>query len=431
MPKETGVIRILIDPVGYEAHNLGDVAMRQVAARRLRELWPDGEILMSVKDPSAWRTLIPEATLLDVQFRRAWFRPALPDRMLSRLPVHLAEGLRAVEREVRSRWPRAFARVVRLKRHLRGQTPDGAGLFLDALLTADLVFVSGVGAINDHFGDRISSVFELLALAMRRGTPTVMMGQGIGPLHEGPTAAAARRILPHVDLIGLREDTTAGPLLASFGVASKRTVKTGDDTVELAYEARVDRAGAALGLNVRVAGYVPLTPDDLERIATALKPVLAGGDVELLPIPTSRHQGEPDLDVARALARTVGARLTQESDLETPEAVIRRIGRCRLVVTGSYHAAVFALAQGIPAVCLAPNPFYAQKFVGLADLFGDGCTVVERGADGTLSEVAEAVATGWETAADYREELLESARRQVERGRLAYASILDLVREIR
>lgn len=426
MGRKADTPNILIDPVGYDVHNLGDVAMRQVAVRRLRELWPDAEIRIVVKDPPEWRSLMPEATLVDVRSRRDWSRPALPEEVLSRLPRVAAESLRAVERAVRERWPRTFERAVRWKRFLNHQEPDNSAAFLDAVLEADLIAISGVGGINDHFGDRISSIFDLLALAIRRGTPTVMMGQGIGPLHNGPTAAAARRVLPHVDLIAVREDRTAGPLLASLGVRPDAIVTTGDDTVELAYDARTDTAGEALGLNVRVAGYVPLTPEDLEEIAGALAPVLASG-AELVAIPMSRHSGEPDLTVTRTLARRLGVALADDSDVQTPEEAARRIGRCRLVVSGSYHAAVFALAQGIPAVCLAANPFYAQKFLGLASLFGEGCTVVERSSDGKLVELTRTVTEAWEMAPGRREDLLASARVQIERGRQAYQRVRELV----
>ena len=33
-------------------------------------------------------------------------------------------------------------------------------------------------------------------------------------------------------------------------------------------------------------------------------------------------------------------------------------------VTGSYHAGVFALAQGIPVVGLLQSAYYEQKFIG-------------------------------------------------------------------
>jgi hypothetical protein len=52
------------------------------------------------------------------------------------------------------------------------------------------------------------------------------------------------------------------------------------------------------------------------------------------------------------------------------EAVYAAIRRCRVVVTACYHAAVFALSMGIPAVALASSDYYIQKFRGLQKQFG-------------------------------------------------------------
>ena len=54
----------------------------------------------------------------------------------------------------------------------------------------------------------------------------------------------------------------------------------------------------------------------------------------------------------------------------TPLEIIQKVGQCHLVVTGAFHTAVFALAQGIPAVCLAKSRHYMNKFLGLADQLG-------------------------------------------------------------
>ena len=39
-----------------------------------------------------------------------------------------------------------------------------------------------------------------------------------------------------------------------------------------------------------------------------------------------------------------------DSAVDSPLRVIEEIGHCRIVITGSYHAGVFALSQGIPVV---------------------------------------------------------------------------------
>jgi colanic acid/amylovoran biosynthesis protein len=231
-------------------------------------------------------------------------------------------------------------------------------------------------------------------------------------------------------LIGLRERRMGFPLLTELGVSPDRVVMTGDDAVELAHVLRREELGSALGLNVRRAGYVELTNDDLTAIAGAVASFLSTQKVEIVAVPTSRHPTEADLELARSVAQMAGARLGDPRELATPEDAVRQIAHCRVLVTGSYHAAVFALAQGIPAVCLALNPYYAQKFLGLADLFGeDGCVVVARDSRGDIPHLAERLTKVWETADEHRNNLLAAASAQVEAGRSAYGRIRKLVEE--
>jgi colanic acid/amylovoran biosynthesis protein len=414
---------ILIEPLGDHLLNLGDVAMRQVAVARLRELWPDAAIRILTKDGDEVRRAIPGAEPLDVRAQRAWFHELTPEAIRSRLSARLAARVATAERSARARWPRRVDAAVTTKRRLLRQSTLDGGSFLDTVLDSDLVFVSGAGAINDHFGTRISRAFDLLALAHAQGIATAMMGQGVGPLTDDAVMSAAREVLPRVGLIGLREERTGRPLLERLGVPAANVVVTGDDAVELAHEARPDVPGEALGLNVRVAGYVQLTHEDLAAIAAQLRRFVAAERPRLIPIPTSRHVGEADLEVARSVAADAAVPLAQEESLETPQAAIRKIGLCRAVVTGSYHVAVFALAQGIPAVCLAPNAYYVQKFVGLEGMFGAGCFVVRDVHDG----LAVALSDAWACADDVRVPLLEGAAKQIAAGRTAYAHIKSLV----
>ena len=106
--------------------------------------------------------------------------------------------------------------------------------------------------------------------------------------------------------------------------------------------------------------------------------------------------------------------------LDTPLTVIRRVGECRVVVTGSYHAGVFALSQGIPVVGLSRSDYYTDKFLGLADQFGSGCRLVPL--DEPLDEALPArIIELWREAEALRPDLLAAASRQVEEGREAYA----------
>ena len=60
-----------------------------------------------------------------------------------------------------------------------------------------------------------------------------------------------------------------------------------------------------------------------------------------------------------------------------PAEVMREISKCRLVITGSYHAGVFALAMGIPVIALIASEYYVDKFYGLQMQFGNGLEMVD------------------------------------------------------
>jgi len=100
--------------------------------------------------------------------------------------------------------------------------------------------------------------------------------------------------------------------------------------------------------------------------------------------------------------------------------VIERVGQCRLMVTGSYHAAVFALGQGIPAVGLTRSAYYDAKFVGLNEQFGGTMRIVSLGEGDMETRLMRAVDEPWENAEALRPQLLRLAREQVEQGRGAY-----------
>jgi colanic acid/amylovoran biosynthesis protein len=100
--------------------------------------------------------------------------------------------------------------------------------------------------------------------------------------------------------------------------------------------------------------------------------------------------------------------------------LIERVGACRAVVTGSYHAAVFALSQGIPAVCLFNCEYYEIKFRGLQAEFGTGCEVLDKSSHDFDERLVNAIEIAWTNAEGWRKGLLDSARRQVEAGHAAY-----------
>src|SRR5208337_323983 len=111
--------------------------------------------------------------------------------------------------------------------------------------------------------------------------------------------------------------------------------------------------------------------------------------------------------------------------LDTPLKVIRQVARCRIVVTGAYHAAVFAMSQGIPVVALSASDDYTAKFLGLEDQFGLGCETVFLGASDASERLAAAAERAWRLAEKVRLPMQEAARRQIALSQGAYERIRE------
>jgi polysaccharide pyruvyl transferase WcaK-like protein len=147
----------------------------------------------------------------------------------------------------------------------------------------------------------------------------------------------------------------------------------------------------------------------------------------LVPVPIAHHPDCHDGVAIREVLAEPGDAPPPLAEANTPDRAIDAVSQCRVVVTGSYHAAVFALAQGIPAVGLAATPYYVHKFGGLAELFPGGCETValdESGADVTLER---AIVSAWTNAPGRRDPLLRAARAQIDAGRAAYLQLGQLV----
>ncbi|MBC8122047.1 MAG: polysaccharide pyruvyl transferase family protein, partial [Gemmatimonadaceae bacterium] len=114
--------------------------------------------------------------------------------------------------------------------------------------------------------------------------------------------------------------------------------------------------------------------------------------------------------------------------LDTPGKVIQQVSSCRVVVTGSYHGGVFALAQGIPIVGLVKSEYYVGKFLGLAEQFGGiGCQIVSLNDENFPEKLKRSVDNAWQSAETVRPQLLELARQQIDQGLNAYRRVYELL----
>ncbi|HRF99150.1 MAG TPA: polysaccharide pyruvyl transferase family protein, partial [Aggregatilineales bacterium] len=253
----------------------------------------------------------------------------------------------------------------------------------------------------------------------------VLLGQGLGPFLALELAYYARRAYPKVDFIALREKRHGFKLLKNLYVDENRIHITGDDALELAYRLRTDMIGQALGINIRIASYSEVTDILAPKLRKAFNDFSQATPTDFLPIPISiSHERMSDLEAIRQLVgdeHVPPEEWTRIYDL--PEDVIRQISRCRVVVTGSYHAAVFALAQGIPVVGLAKSDYYLNKFLGLLDLFEVGIEVVILDGQTIDQRLTWAIRYLWENAETLRPTILSATEAQIEAGQRAYQTV--------
>ena len=404
------MMRVLVVCGDNSLSNVGDVAMLMATVSRLRSFWPTASIEVVTTRPDHLLSCCPDSKPILIRYPAWW---SWLSKVLQHAPHIKPFQIPALlEAKVRSGWPTHFRRDL-----------------LRAVSRADIVVHSGAGIFNDEFLPGALWRLDILQRAIQAGKPIAMFSQGIGPLTHPALVSLAKSVFPAVDLITLREKQRSLSILLSLGVSPSRMMTVGDDVVALSYPARSENLGDGIGVNVRIAPYSGLSEEDaglLTDIGGALRQGVDAFNAKLIPLPIS----EDDIDSIHKLMSLSGLEASDEGEYETPLNVVAQASRCRVVVTGSYHAAVFALAQGISVVCLARSTYYAYKFQGLADQFGAGCQVLMLD-DGRIQERLKlAIEKSWALADEERPRLLEVAQQQQQLIQEAYQRFYDLVKSI-
>ncbi len=412
-------MRILIEPGSYSCLNLGDMAMLQVAVERILQLQPDASIRVVTRNPEHLLRICPQVKPVEEAGRRLWLEGrALLGRYDEFLPRWVRTRLRKFEKELWYRAPAVVSAGLGWKWRLRGMAGVEPDRFHREILDCDLLMASGMGAWTDAFGDYAQDVFDLFEAAQRRGIATAAFGQGVGPIDSMELWERAKVVLPGLEIIGVRESRRGPRLLQRLGVAPSRIAVTGDDAIELAYGHRRTRLGAGIGVNLRTSPYSETGGDVIDAVGAALRRASHEIDAPLIPVAVSLNREGSDVET---ICKLLGVEeLPKDLTPDEPAKLVAQAGGCRVVVSGSYHAAVFALSQGIPAICLAKSRYYADKFLGLEEQFGAGCTVLPMN-DGRIGEaLSQTLRRMWDSAEQFQGGLLARAATQIDAGRAAY-----------
>ena len=298
--------------------------------------------------------------------------------------------------------------------------------FTRALMEADLLVICGAGGFYD--GDRTWNleILELIEAAIYSGVPVSMLGQGFGPLTDPVVSARARKVLPLVSFMTLRGGRGSFDIIRLLGVDESKLETTGDEALELVYASRSRECGRALGINIRYLASAGTDDNDVQSIRSVLHDFGRRHNVPLIPLPIAIHFGTRDDLAIKQLLVGFDEQSDGGQSLDSPVKVIKQAGLCRVVVTGAYHAAVFALAQGIPVVGLAKSDYFSAKFLGLEDQFGEGCQTVFLNDPAFPQMLHDAIERAWKNADELRDPLLAAAVKQIELSRRSYERLRDL-----
>ena len=300
----------------------------------------------------------------------------------------------------------------------------------EAMRAADLVIVGGGGLFQSYWEvdpDSIltaghGGIFTYLGypvLASLLDKPVLLYAVGVGPLPDEAGRRAARfafelsrraTVRDEESLALLREIGLPEALLAEIEVVA-------DPAFGLAPAEPETVAARLAGLGIRpgeplcgvALRYWDFGPDPAAweaEVARGLDRFLQGFSGRLLFLPfqsEERGKYEDDLAVHRRIAAALAdpGRAVLVETVLPPRELAGLLGRCQPVLAMRFHAALFALAAGVPIVNLAYDP----KTRSLLTRAGLGAQVLAP-ADWTAAAVAAAL----ERAADHKPDPAFAAR---------------------
>ncbi|MGA7138876.1 MAG: polysaccharide pyruvyl transferase family protein [Terriglobales bacterium] len=406
-----------------EYGNTGDISMLQVAVNRLHDLFPNARIEVLTDSAENLARFCPAAVPLANRGRALWFaNGVLLGRYSDLAPRWFVNLLTRFKRTVRSRCPHLLSSIVTHRLHGRNRPAEAETVkaFTRALQSADLLLICGAGGFYDGCQGWNLDILDLVEAAIQRDVPVVMFGQGFGPISDPFVLKRAAKVLPLVNFITLRGGRGSLAILRSLGVPESKVQTTGDEALELAYELRSEEGGQSLGINLRFAGSASTDDEDIKCIRAVLQDFAGRHGVSLTPLPIAMHAYSRDDLTIRQLLIGFDDQSDGGRTLDTPLKVIKQAALCRVVVTGAYHAAVFALAQGIPVVGLAKSKYFSSKFLGLEDQFGEGCQTVFLDNPALPHRLYSAIERAWQNADKLRVPIQAAARRQIQSSQRSY-----------
>jgi len=248
----------------------------------------------------------------------------------------------------------------------------GSAQWAAALAGADLLLFAGGGYLNGNGAVPTLGAWLLAESASNQGVPWAVVGHSVGPFREAASSLRAKRILEGAAAVALREPRSAWE--ATSILPGVRPQVTGDLSLLVPQQPAPPSdpekpllAVCARGLPIRPFPPIILEPEF--TLGDAVTMVARGLRARVAFVESAAPPAHDDRAANERFDRTV------QPDVERADQVAFRAGGLELppvslVVTGSYHVCLRALARGTPAIAIATSEFSRHMLRGLFELFG-------------------------------------------------------------
>lgn len=406
-------MRILVDSGEHQLVDKGRIARIEVTLARLRELWPDAEIGLLTDQLTQANLFFPGVTPVPYTGPGGWpdgvhaglLKMSGPELGLDGTP--LARGTQSLRGSIDTDPPA-------LRTAPRG------------VADADLIVSAARSDLSDLTPEEVDQTLGILEAALRAGRRVAMFGQAFGPLEHPELASRAAAILPRLEMITVREGVRSPRALGLLGVPADRITITGDDAFELVADNRVESEGLDLGINLQIATYTALDSPKAAALGAAIRQVADENAAHLSPIYISEYNDEDRLGTLKLVGDYPLVR-PDYSRYAHPSEVAQRVGRCRVLVTSAHNAAVFALAQGVPVVCLPRSDYDLGGFDGLAALFPMGCRIIPLNTPRMGDALRREISALWAAGPALRSSLISIASDHIAEGQAAYIRLHNVI----
>lgn len=259
---------------------------------------------------------------------------------------------------------------------------------LELLRKQDLVHISGGGNLNSYFPKQLYTSALIVLLAKVLGKPVLITGQTIGPLAEPTDRSVANRALDAANVITVRDRRVSIALLKELDVCRPQMHVALDDAFFLEgspastlepfwLPSSPGRTPLRVGVSVhsrdvgaRLQGILASSLNDLARRV----PI----EVYFIPHIIVTDDTKHDVPFMRGISARLDAEVPQrviscqdltENREPAKERLVKALtGAMDIVIATRYHALVFAIGSGVPALALNEKEYNRAKSLGLLQM---------------------------------------------------------------